>query len=173
MPGRDLFTIARLVVTALSLSMLLARTIHAASPARLLEGFPQTTIILINDDGPCVLYDVWVASSPPQRSRGLMFVEELGTYEGMIFLYQQPATIAMWMKNTLIPLDMLFILGTQRIANIAKNTTPLSTETIYSQEPVQIVLELKGGSAGRWNFNAGDGILFNENPANLDQLLSQ
>jgi uncharacterized membrane protein (UPF0127 family) len=149
--------------------VLLTHSAQAASPARLLEGFPQTSIIIVNEDGPCVLYDIWVAGSPAQRSRGLMFIEALGTYEGMIFLYRQPATIAMWMKNTLIPLDMLFILGTQRIANIAENTTPLSEESIYSDGPVQMVLELQGGSASRWSFNAGDWILFNDNPAELKQ----
>ena len=82
-----------------------------------------------------------------------MFIEELGTYEGMVFLYRQPADIAMWMKNTLISLDMLFIRGNQRIASIAENTTPLSTDTIYSGEPVQIVLELNAGSAQRWNIS--------------------
>jgi uncharacterized membrane protein (UPF0127 family) len=165
-------TAGRLAPHIIGLLLLLSSSLQAASPARLLADFPQTTSILINDDGPCVLYDVWVASSPAQRSQGLMFIEELGVYEGMIFLYRQPANIAMWMKNTLIPLDMLFILGNQRIINIAENTTPLSTDTIYSSEPVQIVLELSGGSAERWNFNAGDGILFNENPANLNQPLA-
>jgi uncharacterized protein len=166
-------TTRRLALQVIGLILLLGGSLQAARPARLLADFPQTGIILINDDGPCVLYDVWVASSPAQRSRGLMFVEELGTYEGMIFLYRQPASIAMWMKNTLIPLDMLFILGNQRILNIAENTTPLSTDTIYSEAPVQMVLELPGGSAKRWNFNADDWILFNENPANLNQPLAQ
>ncbi len=75
----------------------------------------------------------------------------------------------MWMKNTLISLDMLFIRGNQRIASIAENTTPLSTDTIYSGEPVQIVLELNAGSAQRWNISPEDWILFNENPADLEQ----
>jgi uncharacterized membrane protein (UPF0127 family) len=88
-----------------------------------------------------------------------------------VFLYRQPADIAMWMKNTLISLDMLFIRGNQRIASIAENTTPLSTETIYSGEPVQIVLELNAGSVKRWNISPEDWILFNENPADLKQPL--
>lgn len=139
----------------------------AAKPERLLQGFQSTQIIVINTSGPCVLLDVWVASSPAERSKGLMFIEALDPYEGMIFLYRQPANIAMWMKNTLIPLDMLFINGNQRIATIAENTTPLSTETIYSGEPVQMVLELAAGSVERWRLSPDDWILFVEDPSAL------
>ena len=142
---------------------------QAATPARLLAEFQQTSIVVLNDDGPCVLLDVWVAASPKERSRGLMFIEELRTYEGMIFLYQQPTDIAMWMKNTLIPLDMFFIRSDRSVARIAENTTPLSTETIYSGEPVQMVLELAGGSAARWGFKPGNIILFNEGSADINQ----
>jgi uncharacterized membrane protein (UPF0127 family) len=155
---------------ALLLSSLIAlQPSQAAIPARLLAEFPQTSIVMLNDDGPCVLLDVWVAASPKNRSRGLMFIEELGTYEGMIFLYQQPIDIAMWMKNTLIPLDMFFIRSDKTVARIAENTTPLSTDTIYSGEPVQMVLELAGGSAARWGFKPGNIILFNESSADTSQ----
>ena len=165
------YVVAARCAAALYLLLCLAAlpSAQGASPLRLLSKFPASSIIVVNSDGPCVLLDVWVATSPAQRSQGLMFIEELGTYEGMVFLYRQPADIAMWMKNTLISLDMLFIRGNQRIASIAENTTPLSTDTIYSGEPVQIVLELNAGSAQRWNISPEDWILFNENPADLEQ----
>ncbi|MDG2154754.1 MAG: DUF192 domain-containing protein [Gammaproteobacteria bacterium] len=171
-PGyRTLHTLAAQRTAALCLLLCLTAfpSVQGASPLRLLSKFPATSIIVINSNGPCVLLDVWVATSPAQRSQGLMFIEELGVYEGMVFLYRQPADIAMWMKNTLISLDILFIRGNQRIASIAENTTPLSTDTIYSGEPVQIVLELNAGSTKRWNISPEDWILFNENPADLEQ----
>ena len=87
----------------------------------------------------------------------------------MIFLYQQPLDIAMWMKNTLISLDMVFIKSDKTIARIAENTTPLSTDTIYSGEPVQIVLELAGGTAARWGVKPGSTIIFNENLAGIGE----
>lgn len=171
-PGyRALHTVTAPCAAALYLLLCLTAfpSAQGASPLRLLSKFPTTSIIVINSDGPCVLLDVWVATSPAQRAQGLMFIEELGVYEGMVFLYQQPADIAMWMKNTLISLDILFIRGNQRIARIAEKTTPLSTDTIYSGEPVQIVLELNAGSKKRWNISREDWILFNENPADLEQ----
>jgi len=150
-------------------SLIALQPLQAATPARLLADFPTTSIVILNDDGPCVLLDVWVAASPKNRSRGLMFIEELGTYEGMIFLYQQPIDVTMWMKNTLIPLDMFFIRSDKTVARITENTTPLSTETIYSGEPVQMVLELAGGSAARWGFKPGNTILFIESSAETGQ----
>jgi len=130
----------------------------AATPARLLEKFPTTRLVVMPRNGPCVLFDVWVAAAPAERSRGLMFIESLEEYEGMLFIYQQPAQIAMWMKNTLIPLDMLFIRSDLSIATIAGNTVPLSEDSIYSGEDVQVVLELPGGSAERWNFQPDDSV---------------
>lgn len=161
---------AKLFIVAFATLLLLSLTASkAATPARLLVDFPKSSIVILNEDGPCILVDVWVAATPKNRSRGLMFIEDLGTYEGMIFLYQQPLDIAMWMKNTLISLDMVFIKSDKTIARIAENTTPLSTDTIYSGEPVQIVLELAGGTAARWGVKPGSTIIFNENLAGIGE----
>jgi len=132
----------------------------AAEPKYLLKDFDTTRVLTIGQDGPCVLFDVWVAVSPAERSRGLMFVEQLDAHEGMVFFYRQPAQIAMWMKNTLISLDMLFIRGDLTIATISTDAVPMSTDSIYSGEAVQVVLELPAGSVRRWNIQPEDRLWF-------------
>jgi len=134
--------------------------VHSAEPARLLAGFQQTRVVVISEAAPCVLFDVWVAATPAERAKGLMFIESLEPHEGMIFFYQQSIDVAMWMKNTLIPLDMLFIRSNQTVARIEANTTPLSERSIYSGEPVQMVLELAGGATTRWNIQADATVWF-------------
>jgi uncharacterized membrane protein (UPF0127 family) len=131
---------------------------HAAEPAQLLREFGKSNLILQPANGPCVLLDVYIADKQDTRMQGLMFIEKLGEFEGMFFVYPQPVEISMWMKNTLIPLDMLFISHDGTISNIATDTIPLSTETIRSKQPVVNVLELNAGSVRRWNLRTGDRV---------------
>jgi uncharacterized protein len=98
---------------------------------------------------------VEVAASPDQRAQGLMFRRQLGKDEGMLFLYPSDRVATMWMKNTLIPLDMLFIAADGRVVHIAERTVPQSTKTISSEKPVRAVLELNGGTAARLGIEAG------------------
>ena len=102
---------------------------------------------------------LWVADTPARQQQGLMFVDKLEPGTGMLFLYPgPPRPISMWMKNTLIPLDMLFISKDGRIARIARNTRPHSLETISSLTPVTAVLEIGGGEAQRLGIEVGDRV---------------
>ena len=94
-----------------------------------------------------------------QRARGLMCRTKLDPGEGMMFDFGQPAEIAMWMKNTLIPLDMLFIRADGTIARIHERAVPHSLATIAAGERVLGVLELAGGSTERLGIKAGDKVL--------------
>ena len=94
-----------------------------------------------------------------QRARGLMFREKLGPYDGMLFDFYKDAPVSFWMKNTLIPLDMVFIAGDGTIKSIHANAVPHSTETIPSQFPVRAVLEINGGSAKLLGIKPGDKVL--------------
>jgi hypothetical protein len=127
----------------------------AAAPAHLLQDFARAQG-MIETRRACHLLDLYLALTPAQRAQGLMHIRELGHYEGMLFPSPAPAPATMWMKNTLIPLDMLFIREDGTIARIAARTTPLSEETIDSGEPVTAVLELNGGFAERHAVAAGD-----------------
>lgn len=99
-----------------------------------------------------------LAVTPAERSKGLMYRTELAPDAGMLFDFGVEQPIYMWMKNTYIPLDMLFIRSDGRIASIATDTVPLSTETISSGPPVRAVLELPAGTVRAKGIAVGDRI---------------
>jgi len=103
-------------------------------------------------------FTVEVAATLDQQERGLMFRRSLDPDRGMIFPYDPPQAVAFWMKNTLIPLDMVFIRADGSIARIAAKTTPLSLEGVPSGEPIAAVLELRGGRAAELGIRAGDRV---------------
>ena len=106
-----------------------------------------------------VKFKVELAVTPAQQQRGLMFRDKLEPYTGMLFDFGRPQAISMWMMNTLIPLDMVFIAPDGRILNIAANTKPMSTDTILSQGPANGVLEIAGGTARLHGIKPGDLVL--------------
>ena len=103
---------------------------------------------------------VELAVTPAQRAQGLMYRERLPADAGMLFLYSAMQPVSMWMKNTLLPLDMLFIAEDGRIVRIAERAVPGSTATISSMQPARAVLELNGGTAARLKIQVGDRILY-------------
>ena len=102
---------------------------------------------------------VEMAVSPAQRSQGLMFRESLAEDRGMLFDFGQPQRATMWMRNTYVPLDMLFIDMHGQITQIAANTEPLSDAMIASREPVRAVLELRGGVSAKLGIKPGDRVI--------------
>lgn len=92
-------------------------------------------------------FRVEVARSEDEQARGLMFRTHLGGDEGMLFPFPRPRPASFWMKNTLIPLDMIFVRADGSIARIAANTEPHSLEPVGVGEPVAAVLEIAGGRA--------------------------
>ena len=103
-------------------------------------------------------FTVEVARTAAEQATGLMFRRALPANHGMIFPYDQPTPVAFWMKNTLIPLDMIFIRADGRIARIAANTVPHSLEPVPAGEPVVAVLELRGGRSAELGIRAGDRV---------------
>lgn len=101
-------------------------------------------------------FQVEVARTDQEKSVGLMFRRTLADDAGMLFPYGPAQDITMWMRNTYIPLDMLFITADGKIARIEANTEPLSERIIDSGSPVSAVLELAGGAAERLGIKAGD-----------------
>ena len=102
---------------------------------------------------------VELAVSPEQRGQGLMFREELAEDRGMLFDFGRPQRASMWMRNTYVPLDMLFIAADGRITQIAIDTQPLSDAVIASREPVRAVLELRAGVTAKLGIRPGDRIV--------------
>lgn len=101
---------------------------------------------------------VEVAENDQQRSTGLMFRQSLGDNEGMIFLYPRDEEITMWMKNTYISLDMIFVQGDGAVARIEEATEPFSERLISSGAKVRAVIEMKAGSAKRLGLKSGDKV---------------
>ncbi len=106
-------------------------------------------------DGAKHRFTVEVARSPEQQSQGLMNRQSLAPDRGMIFPYDPPVAASFWMKNTLIPLDMIFVRADGTIARIEENTAPLSLDPISAGEPVAAVLELAGGRSAALGIVAG------------------
>ena len=120
-----------------------------------LDTFPRGTLE-IKSGAQRHKFNIWIADTAVQQMQGLMFVNELPADRGMLFVHRKPREAHMWMKNTFIPLDMLFINSKGRIVKIAAETEPHSLKTVSSSEPVTAVLELKGGEAARRNVRVGD-----------------
>jgi uncharacterized membrane protein (UPF0127 family) len=120
-----------------------------------LDSFPRSQLKIATTDARVHRFDIWIADSNARREQGLMFVKSLADDAGMLFIYPAPQPIAMWMKNTYIPLDMLFIRADGRVARVTANATPHSLKTIESGESVLGVLELKAGTAAKMNIRQG------------------
>jgi hypothetical protein len=103
-------------------------------------------------------FQVEMAITPEEKEHGLMFRRELPDGQGMLFDFQFDQNVAFWMKNTYIPLDMLFIRSDGRILRIAENTEPLSERNIPSGGPVRAVLEVIGGTAKKLGIAPGDHV---------------
>jgi uncharacterized membrane protein (UPF0127 family) len=107
-------------------------------------------------------FNVEIARTPDQHRQGLMWRTKLAPDAGMLFIYGGEQPVSMWMSNTLIPLDMLFIAGDGRIVRIAERAVPRSEEIISSGRPVTMALELNGGTAARLGLKPGDRVSYTE-----------
>jgi hypothetical protein len=128
-----------------------------SGPIEDLDSFPQGKLEITVGRKP-LSFDIWVADTPQRMSQGLMFVRSLPAQRGMLFVHESPKPISMWMKNTYIPLDMVFIDSTGRIQQIVARTTPHSLDTIRSKEPALAVLEIGGGEAQRLGLKPGQRV---------------
>ena len=113
---------------------------------------------LVPAGGQEVPVDIEIAEAPKEKEMGLMFRTQLADNQGMLFPYGEPRELSMWMHNTYIPLDMLFIRSDGVIHRIEKEAEPLSDRVINSDGPVSAVLELAGGAAARLGIKEGDRV---------------
>lgn len=103
-------------------------------------------------------FTVEVAQSPEEQAEGLMFRRSLAPDRAMIFPFDPAQPVSFWMKDTYIPLDLVFIGADRRIGRIAENCAPLSLDLIYSGEPVVAVLEIAGGRSAELGLKPGDQV---------------
>lgn len=119
----------------------------------------RVPITVMTDEGP-VTFQAEVADSPDERQRGLMFRTELGAREGMLFLFPVERQLSFWMKNTLIPLDMIFIRSDRTVLGVVHRAKP---ETLTSRRVPgfsQFVLEVAGGTAESLGIRSGQKVRF-------------
>ena len=115
----------------------------------------QVIPLTISQNGNVHHFRVEVASTEPEQERGLMFREQMGPDEGMIFPHDPPRVASFWMKNTVIPLDIVFIGTDHRIINVSANATPYSLDPRTSDGLTSAVLELNGGRIAQLGFTPG------------------
>ena len=124
-----------------------------------LSSFPRSTLTIHSASRPdAQVFRIWLADTPPRHQQGLMYVRDLPAEEGMLFVEKQSRVWGMWMKNTYIPLDMLFIDARGRVAAIFERTVPQSLQTLSHPKPVKAVLELRGGETARRGIRVGDRV---------------
>jgi hypothetical protein len=143
----------------LLLLVLLLAALPAAAGRAQLQHFPTASLTIVTASGRH-RFTVEVATTPAQMEQGLMFRRHLAPDAGMIFDFGAPTTPTFWMKNTLIPLDMLFVDARGRIVNIRERAVPGSLEPISAAAMARAVIELNGGTAARLRIKPGDRVIF-------------
>lgn len=123
-------------------------------PALAVEREP---LVLITATGAHA-FSVEIADTDETRARGLMFRRSIGDREGMLFLYDRPLNVTMWMRNTYISLDMIFMTRDGIVQRVVRNTEPFSERVIAAGMPVSAVLEVKAGTADRIGLKPGDRV---------------
>lgn len=152
--SRALLGLALLLAAWASLQPATARADSAPS----LKDFARSSLEIRSHGGRHWL-KIYLAQTEAQQEQGLMFVRSLPADEGMLFPLPTPRVMTMWMKNTLIPLDMLFIDAKGRVVCLREKTTPQSLDLISCDKPVKGVLEIGGGQAAARGLAVGDTVV--------------
>lgn len=128
-----------------------------SAPIESLAHFPRASLDIVAH-GDHNRFQVWIADTPQRQEQGLMFVRELPRAQGMLFPQPAPQVANFWMKNTYIPLDLVFVGADGRIAKIIADAHPFSLELLSSDVPVIAVLEIRGGEAHQLAISVGDRV---------------
>jgi hypothetical protein len=149
---------------ALFLALAIAGCGSTGNDAAARTASASTVSLTISAAGQKHAFRVEVARSEVQQERGLMFRSHLAPDAGMIFPMDPPRVASFWMKNTIIPLDMIFIRPDGSIARIAAQTVPYSLAPVSSGEPVAAVLEIAGGRAAELGIDEDDKVVWTDKP---------
>ena len=137
-----------------------AASAPASAPASL-----SAATVAIDTGGRKVAFRVEVAVTPEEHARGLMYRSQLADDAGMIFVFEEPSIQRFWMKNTLIPLDMIFIGKDRKIVGVVENAAPETESERMVGAPSQYVLEIGGGLAARLGIHRGEAVDFQNVPS--------
>ena len=121
------------------------------------------SLTVINDAGESLQFDVYLATSWEQQRQGLMFVRQMPETTGMLFIYRGEDIRSMWMKNTYIPLDMVFARADGSVINVIRNPVPQTLHSYKSARPARYVLELNAGTTRRLGIGTRSRLLWGDN----------
>jgi len=147
--------VRRGLIWALTLLALAAVSGVVGGSARAEDGLEALTIATVSGEH---VFQVEIAKDPAQRARGLMFRRFMPEDRGMLFEFQANEPVSFWMKDTYIPLDMIFLSSAGVVTRIAANAEPLSESVIPSGGPCAAVLEINGGEAAKIGLTVGDKV---------------
>jgi uncharacterized membrane protein (UPF0127 family) len=122
--------------------------------------FAKDVLIIEASAFACYRFDIYLAVEREQTRRGLMFVREMPLMTGMLFVYDRDSVYSMWMKNTLIPLDMVFVHSNGDVSSIIRDTEPHSLKSQGSTEAVRYVLELNAGVTERFSIDSDSRLIW-------------
>ncbi len=149
----------RLSPLARAVGLLICATLLAQGGAQAAETSPRLEALDIVTHGGLQHFKVEIADTPSSREQGLMYRKALAPDRGMLFDFKTPQEVAFWMKNTILPLDMVFIAKDGRIVSIARNAVPFDQTPIPSGGPILGVLEINGGVADKEGLEPGDKVV--------------
>jgi len=124
-----------------------------------LSAFPQSLLAIRTGSGKVVNFKIWLADTKRREEQGMMFIREMDEHTGMLFMFPENKPVSMWMRNTYISLDLLFLDAQGKIDYIAARAAPQSDTIIGPPTPEFAVLELKGGACEHFGIKVGDTIL--------------
>ena len=152
-----------LFILMLSSCLLYSTSAISEKPGHLddLVGWREGSVTIQIQPKKSIEFEVLIAQSNKERRQGLMHIKTMKNNEGMLFIFDPERNVSMWMRNTPMTLDMIFINKKGSIINIAKNTTPYSTRGISSGGSILWVLEINGGLSDRMNIKNGDLVKLN------------
>jgi uncharacterized protein len=156
-PGK-FFAARALLTVSLLLAAAHAARAQGAAPEPL-SAFPQSLLAVRTSSGKVVNFNIWLADTPRREEQGMMFVREMDEHTGMLFMFPGDRPVSMWMKNTYVSLDLLFLNAHGKIDYIAASATPRSETIIGPPTPEFAVLELKGGACDKFGIKVGDAVL--------------
>jgi uncharacterized protein len=155
---RKSFAAQALLAAALLIAAADVALPQSAAPEPL-SAFPQSLLAIRTSSGKVVNFKIWDANTPKREEQGMMFIREMDEHTGMLFMFPENRPVSMWMKNTYVSLDLLFLNAQGKIDYIAANATPKSEAIIGPPTPEFAVLELKGGACEHFGVQVGDKVL--------------
>ena len=145
-------------VVVLAVTIAGAADAYGRRPQSQLGLLPKSELSVVTAGGTH-RFKVWIAADDPSRARGLSFVRKMPGDHGMLFVFGRPRYASFWMKDTWLPLDLVFIGPGGHVVNVVRDAVPMSLAPIESLAPVTAVLEVNAGTAARIGLTAGDRVL--------------